>query len=205
LKTGPDCGFSDPLNKVNSNPKPPSVASRPPYGLAVESLTAFETEVVAVFVDLVVLLGLPKSVGEIYGLLFASAEPLTFMEIEQKLGLSKGSVSQGLRALREIGAIHEAEPEDVADEVEDAKVSVRVARWEAVIELRQLVGALLRDRLTPYLHNQDAHIERAAAFLDELSPGADPVRHKVLRQRLNKLDTWQTRARTFLPLIGKLI
>lgn len=174
--------------------------------MAADGLTAFETEVVAVFVDLVVLLGLPKSVGEIYGLLFASAEPLTFADIEQKLGLSKGSVSQGLRSLREIGAIHEAEHDtEVEPPPGESKAPARVARWEAVVELRQLVGGLLRDRLTPYLHSQDTHIERAAACLDELDLGTDPVSRKILNQRLSKLQTWQARARTFLPLIGKLI
>ncbi|TAG26183.1 MAG: hypothetical protein EAZ36_07665, partial [Verrucomicrobia bacterium] len=68
-------------------------------------LTPFEAEIVAVFADLVTLLGLPKSMGEIYGLIFASPEPLAFAVIEQKLRLSKGSVSQGLRSLRELGAI----------------------------------------------------------------------------------------------------
>ncbi len=194
------------LNKLNPIPRTVTVASRPPNGLEMVSLTPFETEIVAVFVDLVLLLGLPKSVGEIYGLLFASAEPLTFTEIEQKLGLSKGSVSQGLRALREIGAVHEADHDtDIEQPVGEFRAPARVARWQAVVELRQLVGALLRDRLTPYLHSQDTHIERAAACLNELDLSSDPVNLQMLRNRLNKLQTWQTRARTFLPLIGKLI
>lgn len=193
------------MNKETAYPKTASVPSRPPYAVAADGLTPFEKEVVAVFVDLVLLLGLPKSVGEIYGLLFASAVPLTFAEIEQKLGLSKGSVSQGLRSLREIGAVQEAEHEIDGEPQEEPKATARVARWEAVVELRQLVGALLRDRLTPYLHSQDTHIERAAACLDELNLGADPVGRKILQQRLSKLQTWQIRARTFLPLIGKLI
>jgi DNA-binding HxlR family transcriptional regulator len=206
LKYARGCERFDSLNKEPAYSKTASVPSMPPYAVSADGLTAFEKEVVAVFVDLVVLLGLPKSVGEIYGLLFASATPLTFTEIEQKLGLSKGSVSQGLRSLREIGAIREAEHDtEIEQPTGEFKTPARVARWEAVVELRQLVGALLSDRLTPYLHSQNTHIERAAACLDELNLGADPVARKILNQRLSKLQTWQTRARTFLPLIGKLI
>ena len=179
--------------------------SLPPFAVSVEGLTAFEKEIVAVFVDLVLLLGLPKSVGEIYGLLFASAEPLSFGEIEHKLGLSKGSVSQGLRSLREIGAIHEAEHEMDGQTADETKAFAKVARWEAVVELRRIIGSLLQDRLTPNLQSQDAHVERAAACLAELNLGSNPAEIKILKQRLAKLQNWQARARTFLPLIGKMI
>ncbi len=198
-------GWVEALNKESALLKSASVASLSPYALAVDGLTVFEAEIVAVFVDLVVLLGLPKSVGEIYGLLFASAEPLTFAEIEQKLGLSKGSVSQGLRSLREVGAIREAGLDAAGEPLEEPKGAVRVARWEAVLELRRIIGALLRDRLTPNLQSQDAHVERAAACLDELTLGSNPAELDILKKRIEKLQSWQARARTFLPLIGKMI
>ena len=143
-----------------------SIAVRSPSS---GSLTAFEAELVAVFADLVVLLGLPKSMGEIYGFIFASAEPPTFADIEQKLGLSKGSVSQGLRALRELGAVKEdggrttedsgMKMEDGGRETEDGRQRTqdvrkteapRVTHWVATTELRQLIGTLLLERQTPY-------------------------------------------------------
>jgi DNA-binding transcriptional regulator GbsR (MarR family) len=193
------------LNIVTSTPSAATLASASPFAVVADGMSTFEAEIVAVFVDLVVLLGLPKSVGEIYGLLFASAQPLTFADIEQKLGLSKGSVSQGLRALREVGAIREAVLEGSANTAEEAKESARVARWEAVVELRRIIGALLQDRLTPNLQSQDTHVERAAACLDELTLGANPTELEILKKRLEKLQTWQARARTFLPLIAKMI
>jgi DNA-binding transcriptional ArsR family regulator len=193
------------LNNVTATPSATTLASASPFAVVADGMTTFEVEIVAVFVDLVVLLGLPKSVGEIYGLLFASAQPLTFTEIEQKLGLSKGSVSQGLRALREVGAIREAGVAVGGETAEEAKGSARVARWEAVVELRRIIGALLQDRLTPNLQSQDTHVERAAACLDELTLGANPTELEILKKRLEKLQTWQARARTFLPLIAKMI
>lgn len=157
-------------------------------------LTPFEAEIVAVFADLVTLLGLPKSMGEIYGLIFASPEPLAFAVIEQKLRLSKGSVSQGLRSLRELGAI-----QAVAGE------SDRRERWAATVELRKLIGTILRERLVPYLERQDQRMANADHLLEGESLVLDPAHLKALRSRLDKLQTWQSRARTFLPLIGKML
>lgn len=188
----------------NSN----SHAARAPGDLAesgVVGLTAFETEVIAVFVDLVTLLGLPKSVGEIYGLLFAAAQPLTFIEIEQKLALSKGSVSQGLRTLREVGAVREAEEPNVGPAHEDRKLPPRVARWLAVIELRKIIGSLLRDRLTPHLQSQDDHLQCAQRSLENAPAEWDEAKLRLFRTRLEKLQTWQTRARAVVPLLGKLL
>lgn len=196
---------------------------------------------VGVFSDLVGLLGLPKSLGEIYGFIFASAEPPTFAEIEHKLGLSKGSVSQGLRALRELGAIREAGvanggPEaggPVAGEPKrpgasgipasdtpaasgppalrssglpaSAAPAARATHWEATTELRQLIGTLLRERLTPYLERQDNRMQSAELALEAEAPHLSGQNYKALKRRLEKLQTWQSRARTVLPVIGKML
>lgn len=186
--------------------------------MSVEGLTAFEKEIVAVFVDLVLLLGLPKSVGEIYGLLFASAEPLSFVEVEGKLGLSKGSVSQGLRTLRDLGAVREVGNEDLgqndpegASEPGRARpestplVKERGARWVAAVELRKLIGSLLRERLTPYLERQDQRVGQAGLALEKIAPQLPAPQADVLASRLYKLQTWQSRARMVLPVIGKML
>lgn len=183
------------------------------------------------FADLVVLLGLPKSMGEIYGFVFAAAEPPSFADIEQKLGLSKGSVSQGLRALRELGAIKEAggrehaaespEPGEPEGGEADADFSAgttlpsprsplpaphaRATRWVATTELRQLIGTLLRERLTPYLERQDQRMKTAEAALAAEADLHDAKTLKALQNRFQKLQTWQSRARTVLPVIGKML
>lgn len=166
-------------------------------------LTDFEREVIAVFEDLVSLLGMPKSLGEIYGLLFASAEPLAFADIEQKLSLSKGSVSQGLRALRELGAVREAG--GGTGGTMSPLGAAKVTRWEAATELRALIGTILRERLTPYLQRQDARVESAGRALAAEAAVLDGKQLKALKNRLDKLQTWQSRARTVLPVIGKLL
>ena len=51
-------------------------------------------------------LGLARSVGEIYGLLYMALEPMNFEEIAKALSLSKASVSTGTRQLMALGCIH---------------------------------------------------------------------------------------------------
>ena len=68
-------------------------------------LTSIEMDVIGVFVNAVKLLGMPRSVGEIYGLLFITPEPLPLDALVVRLGISKGSASQGLKVLRGLGAV----------------------------------------------------------------------------------------------------
>src|SRR6478736_5009638 len=101
---------------------------------------AFESDVVDFFVSAAELLGVPKSLAAIYGIVFASPAPLSFAEIGARLDLSKGSVSQGLRALREVGAVQEvSKPEDPAE------------LFVPELEMRRLVERYLSGRLDPQL------------------------------------------------------
>ena len=68
------------------------------------TLTELEIEAIEMFINFLKLIGLPKSVGEIYGLLFVSPRPLAMDEIVSRLGLSLGAASQGLKVLRSLGA-----------------------------------------------------------------------------------------------------
>ena len=69
------------------------------------SLSAIEVEVIDLFVSVMRLIGLPRSLGEIYGLLFISTLPLTLDDLVSRLQISKGSASQGPKTLRQIGAV----------------------------------------------------------------------------------------------------
>ena len=62
-------------------------------------LDPLERQVVAVFVDGVRVLGLPRSIGEIYGLLFISQTALSLDALVLRLLFRIGSGSQGLLML----------------------------------------------------------------------------------------------------------
>src|SRR4051812_43994893 len=105
-------------------------------------LDQFERDLVMHFQDLAGAVGLPRSFGEIYGLLYASTRPLSFTEIQEKLELSKGTVSQSLRALREIGAVRR-----------DTDSHERRDNFVAETELRNLIGAFLNGCIVPRLEH----------------------------------------------------
>lgn len=174
--------------------------SRPPFNLQQTDLSVGETEVIAIFVQMTQVLGVPRSLGEIYGLLFATPQPLAFQDIADRLKLSKGSVSQGLRFLRSVGAI---KPVLVTGD--------RREFFEPETELRALVSGFLKERLNPQL---DSWAARAKALkIEDFNGGvlmhADgEVRQEqqaLIESRIDKLTTWQKRANLVLPMIGKLL
>jgi len=147
---------------------------------------AFEGAVVAFFVDAADLLGVPKSVAAIYGICFASPAPLSFAEIEQKLDLSKGSISQGIRLLRGVGALKEVSaPTD------------RVERFEPDIELRKLILHYLEQRVEKQLDGGKQRIRDIKASI----PRSEPAAAKLLTTRVKSLDGWHRKSRAMLPLI----
>jgi DNA-binding transcriptional regulator GbsR (MarR family) len=153
-------------------------------------LSALETEVVELFVELSRLLGQPKSIGEIYGLLFISKDPMSMEELCARLGLSSGSASQGLRYLRNLGAVRKVY---VAGERRDY--------FSAVAELRELVGRFLKDHITPQFDEGLKRLDRIEALTRELE--GDEKRRVGLK--VTMLRSWARNGKTFLPLIVKVL
>lgn len=146
---------------------------------------AFDAAMVDFFVDAAGLLGVPKSLAAIYGIVFASPEPLSFADIAARLDISKGSISQGLRILREIGAVKE-----ISAEVD------RVELFTPDLELRKLIARFISSRLQTQL---SAGQKRLAAIAQQV-PTADLAHAELLRQRLKHLTGWHTKARALLPI-----
>ena len=147
---------------------------------------AFHTAVVDFFADAARLLGMPRSLAAIYGVIFASPRPLSFAEVEARVKLSKGSVSQGLRTLREIGAIKE-----VSAETDKAE------RFEPDLEMRKLIARYIENRLEKQMQ---AGRDRLANLNARLQ--AWPVaERKILSIRILRLQSWHRRSRKLLPLI----
>src|SRR5665213_1040716 len=126
--------------------KPPAVAiSTNGTGM----LNPVETEVIELFVQFSGVLGQPRSVAEIYGLLFISHLPLTLDDLAERLHISKGSASQGLKFLRELGAVREV-----------AGANHRRTHYEAVAELRHLAGSFLRQQFASNLSDSGPRLDR---------------------------------------------
>lgn len=143
------------------------------------------------FVDGVRVLGLPKSLGEIYGLLFISAQPLALDDFVIKLSMSKGTASQGLKMLRNLGAIVEAEPD-----------GGRRTLFLPSIELKSLAGGFIREQVRP-------HLDSGKEKVDEMKACVRGIKEYDLREfydsRVEKLEGWMTRGKFVVPMIQKLL
>ena len=145
----------------------------------------------AFFADIVQLFGIPKSVGQIYGLLYASPQPLGFTAIVERLEVSKGSVSQGLQLLRDLGAINEAEQKEGTN---------RGVLYEPELSLRQLVTGILRERIAPIAGagaDRLKHLKQLAV--------QSPAHAAFYFERVSQLTTWSKRFITVLPLLTALL
>lgn len=149
-------------------------------------LTAIEQEMIAYFVHLAGMINLPKSFGEIYGLLYASPEPLTFDEVFQKLQISKGSASQGLRALI---ALHAVKKHYVAGSRKDHYIAEQ--------SLKKLISGFLRDKIEPHLESGQERLTQMKSLNDENDP--------FYNNQIETLQTWSRKAKSILPLIKTMV
>ena len=154
-------------------------------------LDEIEAGVVGVFSESARSLGLPPSVGSIYGVFFASALPLCLDDVVEKLGISKGSASQGLRQLRQFGALR--------------PVTHGNGRREYFVpntELKKLVGGFLRSQLLPEIQ---AGVGESHRLAERAGAAGESERARVLRGRLEKLKTWQRRGLQVLSLMERFL
>ncbi len=166
--------------------------NHPPDG-PIHELTPLERQVVEFFVDGVRVLGLPRSIGEIYGLLFISRPPLSLDDLVRRLGISKGSASQGLRMLRSLGAVREADFNGGTE---------RRTYFEPAIELKRLVGGFIREQIRPHLDSGKTKINRLAETAREIE---DPAHRAFLSERVDRLDQWMVSSGRVLPLLQKIL
>ncbi len=152
---------------------------------------SIDDRLLAYFQDGAKVLGLPKSVGEIYGTLYISQNPLTMLDLVARLGISKGSASQGLKMLRTLGAVREVEHNN------DRKTYFR-----ADVELKKLVGGFIREQIRP-------HLKSGKDKLNDLHQEAQNIENPELRkfydERIQRLERWSGKANLVLPLLQKFL
>src|SRR6188768_2221517 len=153
-------------------------------------LSALEVDVIGLFVNAVKMLGMPKSVGEIYGLLFISPEPITLDALVDRLNISKGSASQGLKVLRAFGAVKAVY---VAGDRRD--------HYAAETELKKLAAGFIREEIKPRLESGADRLER----LKSLSGAENSDRGDFFRSRVAKLAQWHARSQEVMPLLSTML
>jgi hypothetical protein len=185
------------------SPVLPVNGTRKPPGDKAALTPDFEAECVEFFVEVVQVFGVPPSVGQIYGLLYASPAPLSFSDIVQRLEISKGSASQGLQFLRSVGAVRSVEgdfpPFDLRrpHSESDAK---RRDYFEPELSLRKLISGVLHERVAPLAATGSHRV----AHLRDLAEREDGAKDFYL-ERVRQLETWRRRMKTVLPVLTTLL
>lgn len=90
------------------------------------------------WVELADRLGVPRSLGQLYGLLFMANRPLSAQDCVDQLLISRSSAGQGLKVLKEFGAIKPA-----------FKVGDRSEHFVIEPDLGVLITKVLEGRLVP--------------------------------------------------------
>ena len=154
-------------------------------------LDEWEIAVIDLFLNAANSFGLPKSYGQIYGLLFCRDQSLTMDDVMRLLEISKGSASQGLRALRQLGAVSSVfEPGD------------RKERFVAEIRLRKLVGGFLREQADPHLDKGVARLKQIEAHLENLD-NKDSLQRGVRRHEI--LSGWHRQMSRLFPWVKMIV
>lgn len=162
-------------------------ASRTDHTESSAALSPWEISTIELFTRTVNLIGLPRSVGEIYGLLFCASTPQTFDMLSERLGISRGSVSQGLKFLRQLGAV---KVQYVAGSRKD--------HYVPELSIKTLVQGFIRDQFTPHL---ESGVERLDAIEALIESESDPALRAHATQRINTLRTWQGRVQKLMPIM----
>ena len=160
----------EPTPPVDAQPLPPEL----------------ERELITFWVQVSSLLGYPRSVGEIFGLIFISPAPLSADDIVEKLNMSRSGAGQGLKALQDIGAIKPAH-----------QLASRKEHYQMQTDLGVLIKLLLNARILPKLEE----LAQQRATLDATVRAQGPAH---LIHRFDKLDRWRGKTAPLLALLKSL-
>ena len=143
------------------------------------TLPSAQWELIELCVRVTQVLGIPRSVGEIFGFVFSTTAPVTFDEVVQALGISNGSASHGLRYLRRLGAI---------------KVSFyardRRDYFQAETSLQKLVNGYLAETV---VHKLGGMAERLHIMQTHLVESRD-LESAAISERVDLLLKWNASA-----------
>jgi DNA-binding transcriptional regulator GbsR (MarR family) len=140
--------------------------------------------------------GLPRSVGQIYGLLYLAPEPLSLDDIAELLGISKASASTGTRQLAAWGGIRQVWVH-----------GDRRDHFEAESDIGNLLRSGYTEFLKPRLATSQRRLERLAATLEEDLNGGSvtPVEYKHCLERLKNFAQLQEKLHGLAPIAEKLL
>ncbi len=155
-----------------------------------ERLSELDIEAIEMFISFLKLIGLPKSVGEIYGLLFVATSALSMDDLIDRLQISMGAASQGLKLLRSVGAVKVVY---IPGERRD--------HYVADLELSKFATSFIKDELNPRMKRALQRVERMESLAQEMNEKD----RKAAFQRIERLKHWMERGQKMMPWILKFL
>lgn len=142
------------------------------------------------------LLGLPRSTGQIYGLLHLSPKPLSLDEISALLSISKASASTGTRQLMSWQAVRQVWVQ-----------GDRRDYFESVEDLRQVLRNAYNSYFRPKLEKSQGRLELLLETLelDRKSGEISREEYAFCLKRLQEMGSLQTKLGKVLPLAEKFL
>jgi DNA-binding transcriptional regulator GbsR (MarR family) len=141
-------------------------------------------------------IGLPRSTGQIYGLLYLSPTPLSLDDIVELLGISKASASTGTRQLTSLRAIRQI-----------WVPGARRDHFQAEPDVAALVRIGYTEFLKPRLSSSHKRLEQMTASLEEdLARGSITEEdYRLCAARLQSFFQIQNKLQMLVPLAEKLL
>ena len=139
-------------------------------------------------------LGFPRSIGEIYGLLYLAPQPLSSPQICEVLSASKGGVSQGVRQLLALGFIR--------------KVRVlgnRKEHYEAVLEIGDVMRTGFDQMIKTRALVAERRMKSIKATLKSERSELEEEDYALVNQRLQRLSQVQKRVKKLIPLMDAFL
>jgi DNA-binding transcriptional regulator GbsR (MarR family) len=142
------------------------------------------------------LLGLPRSTGQIYGLLHLSPKPLSLDEIASLLSISKASASTGTRQLISWHAVRQVWVQ-----------GDRRDYFESVEDLRQLLRNAYNAYFCPKLEKSKGRLDLLVETLELDRKAGDITREEYAfcLKRLQEIGSLQNKLAKVLPLAEKFL
>ena len=155
-----------------------------------EEEVKLEVESIDFFVRMMSILGLPRSVGEIYGVLYFAENSLSMDEISSRLKISMGSTSQGLKTLRSLKAIRTSYVQ-----------GDRKDHYIAETEFRRLFSNFIKEDILPHL---DSAADRISSMEKHVMANPD-MNQEFYNTRIEKLKRLTKAGRKLLPALAGLL
>lgn len=141
-------------------------------------------------------MGLPKSVGQVFGYLYMSTTPQTLDDIAASLQISKASASNSVRQISSWGAARTV-----------WVPGARKDHYEVIGDLNNLISGFINDFLKPKFSVADQKLAEISNILEEEknSGKIDENQFDHYSKRIKQINKLQRNVRKLAPLAQKLL